>query len=413
MKIGVIGLGKLGCSMFAAFAASGNEVVGYDVSLDSRNKLKRNIKPVFETNLQKELELGFENYEIVDNSSKVIEKSDVIYIIVPTPSLEDGTFDTSYLENVIEEILPLECCCKNKLLVITSTVLPGDTRSKLISKVKSQRSAIGDINFCYSPEFIALGSVLNDLKNPDFLLVGEESPNSADIHIKAMMTIIKNKNIPIRRMSIESAEMAKISINSYITSKISFANAIGITSDNIENCSSKDVLSAIGSDSRIGKKYLNKGLGFGGPCFPRDNRAIQQVINRTEGLDYYLPIQNETFNSKLPDYYVKLIDQFCINKNIDNVLVVGLTYKDGSYLLEESQSYLISLKLSKNYKVFYFDPDVATDDNALRLEELNLNSKVSGDILLLNCSRDDIKLKNAKKIIKEKNLNYFPLDIWD
>ena len=89
-----------------------------------------------------------------------------------------------------------------------------------------------------------------------------------------------------------------------------------------------------------------------------------------------------------------------------------MTYKDGSYLLEESQSYLISLKLSKN-KVFYFDPDVATDDNALRLEELNLNSKVYGDILLLNCSRDEIKLKNAKKIIKEKNLNYFPLDIWD
>ena len=102
-------------------------------------------------------------------------------------------------------------------------------------------------------------------------------------------------------------------------------------------CSSKDVLSAIGSDSRIGKKYLNKGLGFGGPCFPRDNRAIQQVINRAKGLDYHLPIQNEIFNSKLPDYYVRKIDQYCISKNLENILVVGLTYKDGSYLLEESQ----------------------------------------------------------------------------
>ena len=119
-------------------------------------------------------------------------------------------------------------------------------------------------------------------------------------------------------MSLESAEMAKIAINSYITSKISFANAIGIASDNITNCSSKDVLSAIGSDSRIGKKYLSKGLGFGGPCFPRDNRAIQQVINRNEGLDYFLPINNERLNKKLPDFYAQKVSQFCL----DNCLAI-------------------------------------------------------------------------------------------
>lgn len=413
MKIGVIGLGKLGCSMFAAFAASGNEVVGYDVNLKSRNKLKRNIQPVFETNLQKELELGFDNYELVDNSSKVIEKSDVIYIIVPTPSLQDGTFDTSYLENVIEDILLVDCCCKNKLLVITSTVLPGDTRSKLISKVRSQKSFIGDINFCYSPEFIALGSVLNDLKNPDFLLVGEEMPNAADKHIEAMMTIVQNKNIPVRRMSIESAEMAKIAINSYITSKISFANAIGITSDSIENCSSRDVLSAIGSDSRIGKKYLSKGLGFGGPCFPRDNRAIQQVINKTDGLNYKLPSYNEKFNRELPKYYVKEILSLCSNKKLKNVLIVGITYKDGSYLLVESQSYEIALKLKEKLNVFYFDSDVSSSVNVQDIEAFNSESKVNGDILLVNCSRDVEKLVMVKKIINNKKLNYFDFRIWE
>ncbi len=413
MNIGVIGLGKLGCSMFAAFAAAGNNVFGFDIDKNVRNDLRKKIAPVLETGLQGEINLGFENFKILDNTSQVIEQSDVIYVIVPTPSLKDGTFDTKYLENVILNISDVDSSCENKLIVITSTVLPGDTRLKLISKIRLKNEKISKIKFCYSPEFIALGSVLNDLKNPDFLLVGEDIPHSADIHIEAMMTVIKNKNIPIRRMSIESAEMAKISINSYITSKISFANAIGIASDNIENCSSKDVLSAIGSDSRIGKKYLNKGLGFGGPCFPRDNRAIQQVINRAEGLEYYLPIQNETFNSKLPDYYVKKIDQFCINKKLENVVVVGLTYKDGSYLLEESQSYLISLKLSKNYKIFYFDPDVLNNNKDLGLEEFNLNSKVIGDILLFNCSRDQSKLKMVKKIIKEKNLNYFQLDIWE
>ena len=413
MKIGVIGLGKLGCSMFAAFAASGNKVVGFDVNLESRNKLKRKIQPVVETDLQKELEFGFENYEIVDKPTEVIEKSDVIYIIVPTPSLNDGTFDTSYLENVIEGILLVDCCCKDKLLVITSTVLPGDTRSKLISKVRGQKSLIGDINFCYSPEFIALGSVLNDLKNPDFLLVGEEMPNAADKHIQAMMTVVQNKNIPVRRMSIESAEMAKIAINSYITSKISFANAIGITADSIENCSSRDVLSAIGSDSRIGKKYLSKGLGFGGPCFPRDNRAIQQVINKTDGLHYNLPSDNEKFNRELPNYYVKEIFSICKNKKLNNVLVVGVTYKDGSYLLVESQSYEIALKLKEKLNVFYFDPDVCSSENVQDIEAFNSETKVNGDILLLNCSRDIEKLLMAKNIVNYKKLNFFEFRIWE
>ncbi len=272
---------------------------------------------------------------------------------------------------------------------------------------------ISNINFCYSPEFIALGSVLNDLKNPDFLLVGEEIPNSADKHIEAMMTVIKNKKIPIRRMSIESAEMSKISINSYITSKISFANAIGLASDSIQNCSSKDVLSAIGSDSRIGSKYLSKGLGFGGPCFPRDNRAIQQVINRTSGLDYKLPIDNEIFNSKLPTYYMKRITKICSEKKISSVVIVGLTYKDGSYLLAESQAYDIALKLKKELQVFYFDPDVIYPENIKDIEVFSSDSRVDGDILLLNCSRNKEKSLMAKNIIKQKKLNLFEFQIWE
>lgn len=412
MNIGVVGLGKLGCSMFAAFSAAGNNVVGTDINENSRNNLRKKIKPVSETSLQREIDIGFANYEICDTPAEVIEKSEVIYIVVPTPSLGDGTFDTSYLEDVIQNISKVKCNCKNKLLVITSTVLPGDTRSKLIYKVRFYKSGISEINFCYSPEFIALGSVLDDLKNPDFLLVGEDSPKTADSHIKAMMTIINNKEIPIRRMSIESAEMAKIAINSYITSKISFANAIGLTADHIKNCSSYDVLEAVGSDSRIGKKYLNKGLGFGGPCFPRDNRAIQEVINRTKGLDYPLPLNNEKFNKNLPIFYSNKITEFCKEKNIVNILLIGLSYKDGSHLLEGSQSYEISLKLSELFNVFYFDPDVRDIDVDRKIKNFNSKLNLSGNILFLNCSRDKNKEIMVRELLNEKNLNFFEFKIW-
>ena len=412
MKIGVIGLGKLGCSMFAAFAAAGNEVFGFDINKSTRDKLKNKKQPVSETDLQKELELGFDNFKIFDNSAQVLENADVIYVIVPTPSMEDGAFNTCFLEDVISQIKDVQFCCKDKLLVITSTVLPGDVRLKLISKAENINGSISDINFCYSPEFIALGSVLNDLKNPDFLLVGEDRPNSGKKHVDAMMTIINNKNIPVRRMSIESAEMAKIAINSYITAKISFANAIGLTADSIDNCCANDVLSAIGSDTRIGKKYLSKGLGFGGPCFPRDNRAIQKVIDKTEGLHYKLPLDNESFNSRLPDYYVNKISCICYERKIINVVIIGLTYKDGSYLLTESQSYEIALKLSENFKVFYFDPDVLNSEVKEQIKNFNHKTKVSGDIILVNCSRDKSKLLMVKDIIKEKKINTFEFGIW-
>ena len=412
MKIGVIGLGKLGCSMFAAFAASGNNVVGYDVNKVSREKLKNKIEPVFETDLQKELDLGFENYKIVDDSQKVLEESDIIYIVVPTPSLSDGSFDTSYLENVIDDFGEVKFSCRDKLLVITSTVLPGDIRSKLISPIRTKKGTISEIGFCYSPEFIALGSVLNDLKNPDFLLVGEEFENNADKHIEAMLTIVIDKNIPIRKMSIESAEMSKISINSYITAKISFANAIGLTADSIKNCSSKDVLNAIGSDSRIGNKYLTKGLGFGGPCFPRDNRAIQKVIDKIVGLEYKLPIDNERFNSKLPDYYAEKIKQFCLKRKIASILVVGLTYKDGSHLLVESQAYSIALKINQDMKVFYYDPDVINTNSVEKLQLFKKNLQVEGKLLILNCSREINKFKEAVKIVEASKIEYEIYKIW-
>ena len=227
-----------------------------------------------------------------------------------------------------------------------------------------------------------------------------------------MMTVINNKNIPIRRMSIESAELAKIAINSYITSKISFANAIGLTADNIPNCSSFDVLSAIGSDTRIGNKYLSKGLGFGGPCFPRDNRAIQKVIDRTEGLDYQLPLNNEKFNRELPVFYSKKITQVCLEKEILNVIVIGLTYKDGSHLIQESQSYAISLDLIKKFKVFYFDPDVNSHEISNEIKEFNSNSELFGNILLLNCSRESYKQEFVRSILDKRKLNYFQFQIW-
>ncbi len=409
MNVGVIGLGKLGCSMLAVFASSGLKVFGYDINEKVRENLINNLAPVDETNLQEELINAKSNYEIKNSPIEVLDNSEILYVIVPTPSRDDGTFETLFLENVIKELSKTSKSCLNKTIVITSTVLPGDTAEKLKKIASCCDGPFKNIEFCYSPEFIALGTVINDLKNPDFLLIGEQSLNAGNAHIRIMKSIISNKEVPIRRMSIESAEMAKISINAYITSKISFANAIGIACEKIENCSSEDVLAAIGSDSRIGKKYLSKGLGFGGPCFPRDNRAIQQVINKSS-INYSIPISNDAFNRKIPDFYSEKFKYICRKNKISTAILVGISYKDGSFLLEESQSYAIAESLVQNMEVFYFDPDVNDLPNKT-IKKLPIESLFEEKVLVINCSRDKKKMNAIKNNVYFKS-GFIEYDVW-
>ena len=413
MKVGVIGLGKLGCSMLAVFASSGNKVYGYDINSKVCNDLKNVIAPVDETNLQFELTKGKDNYIICNSAIEVLKESEVIYIIVPTPSLKSGRFDTKYLEAVLEDLSKVKINCKGKVLVITSTVLPGDTKSKLKPIAQKVNSKLNGVDFIYSPEFIALGSVINDLKNPDFILVGEDKKEAGDLHIKIMKSIVNNKNLPIRRMSIESAEMSKIAINTYITSKITFANAIGIAADNIKGCNSQDVLNAIGSDSRIGIKYFSKGLGYGGPCFPRDNRALQQVLNQSGSSQYSVPILNDSFNKSIPLYYSKIINDICLSRLIKNVVIIGITYKDGSCLVEESQSYLIAKTLKNKYKlnISYYDNDLKFS-NQFDIDELDKNKLLEEEYLIVNCSREEKKLEYVETLFQSLGLNYFIHNIW-
>ena len=128
---------------------------------------------------------------------------------------------------------------------------------------------------------------------------------------------------------------------------------------------------------------------------------------------YKLPLDNEKFNNGLPSFFVRKINRHCLDNKIKNILVVGLTYKDGSYLLTESQSYSIALKLSKKLNVFYFDPDVLSTEKELNLHEFNTESKINGDLLLLNCSRDNKKSEMAKKILIDKNIKFFNFEIWE
>jgi UDPglucose 6-dehydrogenase len=335
MKVAVIGVGKLGASMVAGFASKGIGVIGYDINPFNVDALKAGRAPVEETDLQKYLDLYGNNVSATHYLEEAVSRAEVSFVIVPTPSLADNSFDLTYIRDACDQIgAALSKIDKYHVVVITSTVLPGATRNVLIPALEnaSGKKAGLDFGVCYNPEFIALGSVIRDFLNPDFYLVGEFDRRSGDA-LTAVHAKVSNNGARCKRLTIENAELAKISINSYVTLKISFANMLAGYCEKIEGGDIDSVTEALGMDSRIGPKYLKGGLGFAGPCFPRDNSALSQLGNKL-GVYSGLLVENDRYN----DQHTKLqLEKF--EKKIDqasHITVLGLAYKPMSYITEKA-----------------------------------------------------------------------------
>src|SRR5262249_2828965 len=156
----------------------------------------------------------------------------------------------------------------------TSTVMPGSTGGEIQAELEraSGRKIGPDLGLAYNPEFIALGTVVRDMLRPDFILIGESDKQTGDL-LEAIYERSCDNDPAIRRMSFVNAELTKISVNTYVTTKISYANMLAEMCDRLPGADVDVVSAAVGSDSRIGSKYIKGAIGYGGPCFPRDNKA--------------------------------------------------------------------------------------------------------------------------------------------
>jgi UDPglucose 6-dehydrogenase len=288
------------------------------------------------------------------------------YVIVPTPSDERGAFSLQYAAYAFREIGKALARKKDRhTVVLTSTVLPGATRHGLLPILEqhSGKTAGEGFGLCYSPEFIALGSVIRDFLNPDFLLIGEFDAASGK-HLAECYADIMGPSVPARRMTLENAELAKISLNSFVTMKITFANMLAEMCGAIPGCDVDTVSDALGLDSRIGRKYLTGGLGFGGPCFPRDNVALS-FIAKAVGARADLPTMVDTLNRSLAN---RILDQLRPRVPRDvTVAVLGLAYKPFSHVTEESQAIMmVKAFLEHGARVLAYDP-LATESAGFEL----------------------------------------------
>ena len=211
-------------------------------------------------------------------------------------------------------------------------------------------------NLCYNPEFIAQGNIISDMLNPDIMLIGECSENSicGNKIIDIYLNMVENKP-EIHRMSLTEAEIVKISINCFITTKIAFANMIG-DSLIMKGYNPDKALKAIGNDKRIGERNLKWGYGYGGPCFPRDNRALGKFL-LNNNLYSNICIATDESNKLHLDEQVKQFEKIHIDKN-EIIEINEIAYKKDTEILEESQQLKFALKLiEKGYKVKIVEND--------------------------------------------------------
>ena len=280
-SIAVIGLGKLGLTWALVLASKGYDVHGIDVNVSSINSLKEGKLTISEDGCDQLFSSNRDRLSFYSRFENIEAKISTVFIIVPTPSLGNHCFDSSYVRKALSDLDPFLCKQKSDFIniVITSTVMPGECESILTSFSPALKDLIenGKVGFCYNPEFIALGSVVKDMLNPDFILIGANNSESAS-KLSKVYKVINGQDVVIKSMSLTSAEVSKIGINTFLTLKISYANTVGMLCSQLQDTDKYMVCDAIGTDTRIGAKYLKPGLGFGGPCLPRDTRAFGQCL---------------------------------------------------------------------------------------------------------------------------------------
>jgi len=353
MKIGVIGAGRLGICFALLCEQAGYDVLVSDVRDGYVKNLQRKIISTNEPEVAKLLTTS-PRLSATTNNLKVIRECDVIYTLVATPSSKDGSYDVSAVWKVVEDLKKAGKKNTNgKAFIVGCTTNPGDC-----AKFQKELNDL-NIDVFYNPEFIAQGTIIKDLRRADMVLIGGKRNETYD-QLCELYNRIQEIPPKISIMSTTAAELVKLAVNCYLTTKISYANMVGqvMSLSGMEE-EIPTVLGAIGDDTRVGRRYLNFGFGFGGPCLPRDNRAFAAYAKEL-GLDYNLGQTTDNFNDKHSDF---LKENF-IYKNIDNLpfYFEYVSYKQGTDILTESQQYKLCIDLlDDGYTVYIDDNDAIMD----------------------------------------------------
>lgn len=366
-KISFIGLGKLGLPL-AGILASKNKVLCIDKNEYILSQLSEGKLPFYETGLKELLEESSKNIiGYTDSYKRAVEETDAAIILVNT-QLGDNGYSPEFVKSAITDIainLKKNPDKKYFTIILSSTVLPGTIKEELIplaEKISGRKYGVG-FGFSYVPDFVKLGNVIEDFRNPEFFVVGANNDRDYELTSKIFNGIHEN-NCQKFKMTLEETEVAKVSLNAFIVNKITFANFLGMMCDGMDNVDVHKITSIIGIDKRISTHFFKSGTPYGGTCFPRDAMAFIKFA-KDRGLKAKNLVFAEEVNEQLQNY---IVDK-C--KGYDNVGVLGVSFKPTSPVTIGSPSkHLIESLIRDNKKVYTFD----------KMEEAHENLGLETDI---------------------------------
>ena len=414
MKACVIGLGKLGSPLAACLAAKGLTVVGVDNDPRKVEAINHAQPPVQEPGLGELLARTDGRLTAISDVEAAVRQTDISFIVVSTPSDPAGGFSLRYVEPVCQAIArALATRSDYHVVCLTSTVMPGTTGGtvrEMLEQASGKRVGV-DFGLCYSPEFIALGSVIRDFLNPDMLLIGESDRRAGDFLQSLYAQVCENKPA-IARMSFVNAEITKLAVNTYVTTKISYANMLARICEQLPGANVDVITSALGLDTRIGPKYLKGALSYGGPCFPRDNLALAQLAQQLH-VPPDLAQTVDRFNRAQVSWLADVVQ-----RTKGTVGILGLTYKAGTDVVEEAAGFLLAKELlARGAAVLAFDPAFGRHSRGPALEKLCFASSAleciqKSDVVILATAWPEFSAITANQWARNSNQTRTVIDCW-
>ena len=414
MKVGVIGSGYVGLVAAACFSEMGNTVMCVDIDENKIESLKKGIIPIYEPGLDS---------LVINNSNKgrlifstdindVLSSSEVVFIAVGTPMGDDGSADLQYVLNVARSIGQK---MSHHLIVVDKSTVPIGTADKVRRTIQNEldkKDSKLTFDVVSNPEFLKEGAAIKDFMHPDRVVVGSNNEESTNLMklLYAPFTVSSNRFIS---MDIRSAEMTKYAANAMLATKISFINEISNICEKV-GADVNQVRNGIGSDSRIGYKFIYPGCGYGGSCFPKDVKALINISKEYN----YLPklisaVEEVNFNQK-KILFKKVVSHFGENLKDKRIAIWGLSFKPETDDMREAPSIpLINSLIDSGAEINAYDPQ-ATKEAKFYLKDLDIkyfdnkyDALENVDALILVTEWKEFRSPDFKRILELMNTNIF------
>mgnify|MGYP001391695530 FL=1 len=411
MKLCMIGTGYVGLVSGVCFSDVGNKVYCVDKDQNKINSLKKGNVPIYEPGLEELLKKNFRQNRLIftSNLKKAVLDSDIIFICVGTPTKKNS--NSADLKNVFEVARQLKKYITKYKIIITKSTVPVTTGDQIEKILKNQKNKkLFDV--VSNPEFLREGEAIRDFIYPDRVIIGTDSKKANKIMKSLYMPIIK-KNSRYFNTSRRGAELIKYASNAFLATKISFINEIANLCEKT-GVDIKDISLGMGSDQRIGDRFLRAGPAYGGSCFPKDTRALIDTGNKFK-IDLSIVKSVVNSNEKRKILLTKKILTL-LNNKLNNKIVtfLGVTFKPNTDDMREASSIpMIKYLSKKKCRIRYFDPTGKKNEfkNLKNVEYCkNITSAcLKSDLIIIHTEWNDFKLLNFKKLVKKRNFKIYDM----